>query len=370
MSKARDIASAAPSPAGVTSTELGYVDGVTSAIQTQINTANTAINLLDGAQFAAGKNKILNADMGIWQRGTTFNSVGTSVAYAADRWRTYRDGSGATVNVSQQTFTPGTAPVAGYEGSFFLRYNQTVAGSGSTFSVLSQQIEDVRTFAGQTVTLSYWAKASGAISITPNVVQNFGSGGSGVVYTALSGQSVTTSWQRFTATVAVPSVTGKTINANSYLELNLYLPVNSAFTFDIWGVQLEAAQTASNFQTATGTKQGELAACQRYYYRITGADQYDTLSNLGTATSTTLALCQLPLKTTMRTSPTSVEYANVLLSPDNNSTTFAVTAVTLSVLTPDTVQMTFAVASGLTQFRPYYVHSSLANGYVGVSAEL
>ena len=37
MTKARDIASAAPAPAGVTSTELGYVDGVTSAIQTQLN---------------------------------------------------------------------------------------------------------------------------------------------------------------------------------------------------------------------------------------------------------------------------------------------------------------------------------------------
>ena len=38
MSKARDLASGAPAPAGVTSTELGYVDGVTSAIQTQLNT--------------------------------------------------------------------------------------------------------------------------------------------------------------------------------------------------------------------------------------------------------------------------------------------------------------------------------------------
>jgi hypothetical protein len=37
MTKARDIASAAPAPAGVTSTELGYVDGVTSALQTQLN---------------------------------------------------------------------------------------------------------------------------------------------------------------------------------------------------------------------------------------------------------------------------------------------------------------------------------------------
>ncbi len=37
MTKARDLASGAPAPAGVTSTELGYVDGVTSALQTQID---------------------------------------------------------------------------------------------------------------------------------------------------------------------------------------------------------------------------------------------------------------------------------------------------------------------------------------------
>ena len=37
MSKARDLASGAPAPAGVTTTELGYVDGVSSAIQTQID---------------------------------------------------------------------------------------------------------------------------------------------------------------------------------------------------------------------------------------------------------------------------------------------------------------------------------------------
>lgn len=52
MSKARDIASAAPAPAGVTSTELGYVDGVTSAIQTQINTVNTSVANIDSTPTA------------------------------------------------------------------------------------------------------------------------------------------------------------------------------------------------------------------------------------------------------------------------------------------------------------------------------
>jgi hypothetical protein len=60
MTKARDIASAAPAPAGVTSTELGYVDGVTSAIQTQLNAkqavisgvSDTEIGYLDGVTSA------------------------------------------------------------------------------------------------------------------------------------------------------------------------------------------------------------------------------------------------------------------------------------------------------------------------------
>jgi hypothetical protein len=37
MSKARDIASAAPAPSTVSATEIGYLDGVTSAVQTQID---------------------------------------------------------------------------------------------------------------------------------------------------------------------------------------------------------------------------------------------------------------------------------------------------------------------------------------------
>ena len=38
MSKARDLANAATALSTVSATELGYLDGVTSAIQTQMNT--------------------------------------------------------------------------------------------------------------------------------------------------------------------------------------------------------------------------------------------------------------------------------------------------------------------------------------------
>lgn len=45
MSKARDLANAATALSAVSATELSYVDGVTSAIQTQLNTKSTSADL-------------------------------------------------------------------------------------------------------------------------------------------------------------------------------------------------------------------------------------------------------------------------------------------------------------------------------------
>lgn len=147
----------------------------------------------------------------------------------------------------------------------------------STFTQLGQRIEDVRTYAGQTVTISFWAKAASALSLTPYLEQNFGSGGSASVYTSGTAASVTTSWQRFTATVSVASISGKTIGTSSFL--NFYFLTSTLSTnIDIWGVQIEAGSVATAFQTATGTLQGELAACQRYYEK-----SYEQATAPGTA---------------------------------------------------------------------------------------
>ena len=266
--------------------------GTSGAVTVSFDQAN-----FGGGQWAAGKNKIINGDFGVWQRGTSFS---TSAAYTADRWELLFDGSAATRAITQQTFTLGTAPVAGYEGTYFYRYNQSVAGSAATFNIVRNKMEDVQTFAGQTVTLSFWAKASATTTMDGiRFAQNFGSGGSGgVSTTAVEDPIFTTSWTRYTYTVAIPSITGKTIGTGSCLELRFLYPINSTFTVDIWGVQVEAASTASPFQTATGTKQGELAACQRYYYQPKGFTFFTAY-----AFSATLTYCSLPLPVTMRTTP-------------------------------------------------------------------
>jgi hypothetical protein len=70
-------------------------------------------------------NYIINGGFDIWQRGTSFSSV-VNASYTADRWRISYNGTGIRT-VSGQVFSPGSAPVAGYEGTYFLRVDQTTA---------------------------------------------------------------------------------------------------------------------------------------------------------------------------------------------------------------------------------------------------
>ena len=236
-----------------------------------VNDITGTINLLGkSVAYTAGKNAILNSDFRIWQRGTSFSVSG----YNADRWTTLSLQAGDTV--TQQTFTPGTAPVAGYEGLYYLRLsNSALAGT----RYFLQRIEDVRTLAGQTVTLSFWAKASASATLTSVVGgQNFGTGGSSFNNGTSQSNTLTTSWQRFTQTATISSVSGKTIGTGSYLE-QAFQYANTSVNYDIWGVQLEIGSTATAFQTATGTIQGELAACQRYYEKT-----YSQGTNPATAT--------------------------------------------------------------------------------------
>jgi hypothetical protein len=339
--------------------------------ETLVADSSTSTGLRYQANFAAGKNAIINGDFGVWQRGTSFSVAGSTAVYGADRFYVIRDGSGATFTMSQQTFTPGTAPVAGYEGTYYCRLNQSVAGTGGTFSVFVQKIEDVRKFAGQTVTISFWAKANATIASTPVYIdQIFGTGGSSGVTTTGSVSNITTSWQRFSVTYAVPSISGKTIGTGSSLNATFYLPVNSTYTLDIWGVQLEAGSVATAFQTATGTIQGELAACQRYYYRTTSGTAYAALSHLGQAVNTTTIYATLPVPTKMRVIPTSFEYSSLTSSRDGLNSGNAITNLIAGYTGSDAIQIQ-ATTSGLTQYDTYYIYSNNSStAFIGVSAEL
>jgi hypothetical protein len=262
--------------------------------------------------FAAGKNKIINGDFEVWQRGSSFSGT-NQLVYTADRWL-LNDFGGQVSNVARSTFTPGTAPVAGYEGEYYATWSRAAAGTNASF--FTQKIEDVRTFANQTVTLSFWAKASASETVGVYLGQIFGSGGSSAVYTSVTDIAITTSWVRYTTNFTLASLAGKTIGTSSFLDLTFQATTaQGGFAIDIWGVQLEAGSTATAFQTATGTVQGELAACQRYYqksYEQATAPGTDTLFNLqwsvGGNASNDWMLGTIIFPVVMRTAPTVTIY--------------------------------------------------------------
>jgi hypothetical protein len=223
------------------------------------------------APFVAGKNKVINGDFGVWQRGTS-KVLTSGDTYLADRWRTGMSAiSSGTITVSQQTFTPGTAPVAGYESAYFWRIAGASTPTGLSYLATDQPIEDIRTLAGQTVTFSFWAKSDVNRNVDIGFVQYFGVGGSATLQPTIGTVAVTTSWSRLSITYVVPSIVGKTIGPNSCGVFRVYHPQNVNFTFDMWGVQMEAGPVATPFTTASGSVGGELALCQRYYWRYTAA---------------------------------------------------------------------------------------------------
>ena len=330
----------------------------------------------------AGKNKIINGDLFVNQRG--FTSTTANATYTFDRWIT--SASDGTSTFSAQTFTPGAAPVAGYEFLNYVRVITTGQTLTSASTIWRQLLEDVRTFAGQTVTVSFWAKANtGTPKIAVGGSQSFGSGGSTAVRLTPAQVTLSTSWARYSTTIAVPSVSGKTIGSGSFLQVEFWLSAGSDFntrtgslgiqsnTFDMAGFQIEYGSKATPFQTATGTIQGELAACQRYYWRWTPTATTRQLS-LGFADTTTVSNIVTTFPVTMRTSPTALEQSGT--ATDYSLRVAGTTSIVLSAVpafasaTESAAVSNFNVASGLTAGQALATRAVNTNAYLAWSAEL
>jgi hypothetical protein len=352
-----------------------YADGdVWSA--SDANDITGTINA-NASPYAAGKNKIVNGDFGVNQRN--FTSATANQTYTFDRWVVAC--SATTITLTPQTFTAGTAPVAGYEGKNFIRSVTTINSTINDVALLQQRIEDVRTFAGQTMTVSFWAKAaSGTPKVQPIIEQNFGSGGSAVVVTLGTAVTLTTSWARYTATFSVPSISGKTIGTSSSLYVEFGLTVGTgqttygtigtqAATIDLWGVQAENGSTATAFQTATGNPASELAACQRYYQRFSYAANGIVFANMSQwSTTNGTGLMNLPV--TMRTTPSSLDYSGVQFDRPGAGVVTA-TSVTINGNSGNTqMHIGATAASGLTAATMGFLSATTSSSYIGFSAEL
>lgn len=230
------------------------------------------------------RNRFINGDMRVWQRGTSFSSIGTST-FAADRW--FSNYGGTAPTFSRSTDVP-----TGFQYSFSL------AGSSTSYHGIGQRIESLNTadLSGQTVTLSFYAKlssgtAAGGLNISAgyaNSVDNFGS------TTEFSGLNITStisgSWTRYTYTFTVPS----TAATNGFHVIVFCPGASQTFTLLLTGMQLERGSVATPFEyRPIGT---ELMMCQRYF-------QLAAKGTLGVNYGSTAAIVAFNFPVQMRRNP-------------------------------------------------------------------
>jgi hypothetical protein len=233
------------------------------------------------------RNKFINGDMRIAQRGTAVITGSGGAQYPVDRWVVY-NGTG-TVTFAQSTVAP-----AGFTNS--LNATVTATGSYSTagYTEIRQSIEGFNcqdlawgTASAKPITISFWVRSS--VVGTYNVaIQN---SGQNRTYVASFSILVANTWEYKTIQIA-GDITGTWLvdngvglhlwfqlgmgsnydtTGNTWVAGNLGstsgaidFAANSGATFYLTGVQLEQNYQPTPFeQRPYGT---ELALCQRYYY--------------------------------------------------------------------------------------------------------
>lgn len=241
----------------------------------------------DGGHFAF-RNKLINGDMDIWQRGTTF-TVSASSVYTADRWVMYTDtlrpGRG---NITQSSDVPSNS-----EFQTSLQFQVTTVSNANNQPLSFRQIIEgynARDLIGQTFNISFWVKSSktGTYSVC------LGNAGNGTV----SDRSYVTeytidtnNWEKKTIVVPGGLITAGNWNWTDGRGLEVIFgmagqgtstPLNTWVTgdietapnqvnlldvvgnsFNITGVQLERGVASTPFEhRPIGT---EWSLCGRYY---------------------------------------------------------------------------------------------------------
>jgi hypothetical protein len=243
--------------------------------------------------------------MQVWQRGTSFNFAAAGNPYGPDRWCMF---SGNTGTVTRQV-TGDTTNLPNIQYSSRI---QRTAGVTSTLAYyFGQSIESVNSipFAGKTISYSFYARAGANYSgtLTGNLVSSTGTD-QNYITGAVTGQAtvvatgtipLTTTWQRFTYTGTIAAT------ATQIGQFFYWAPTGTAGANDYYemtGIQIDIGSVALPYRTNGGTIQGELAACERYFYQFaTGATK---AIGIGTYNTTTEAYTALTFPVTMRTTPT------------------------------------------------------------------
>jgi len=373
-----------------------------SAGETLVVDSAATVGLRWQGNYSAGKNKIINGNMVIDQRNTastavTVNTTGTT--YAVDRWLGFGQTADGVYTLAQDSSAP-----AGFTKSLKATVTTADTSIASTQSyTVSQRIEgfnvadlDFGLSSAKTITVSFWVRSSltgtfGATLRNSAVDRSYP-----YSYTI----STADTWEKKTVTIA-GDTTGtwlKDSNIGLRIDFSLGAGTDRLGTAGAWngnnnigvtgqtqvietlnatwyitGVQVEIGNVATAFQTATGTLQGELAACQRYFYQINGNDGGGTQVALitGTYTGTTAIKGFFPFPVKMRTAPS--------VTSSNSASYFAIggggggnadTVGSIQYVGTTGCSMNFTASASSTIGYSCIVLTNNASAYVALSAEL
>jgi hypothetical protein len=216
------------------------------------------------AGYTAGfKNRMINGDFRIWQRGTSITTTGGG--YTADMW-IIEPRSSQSCTISQSTDVPSGQGFE-YSGRF------TATGGALQGFHIRTAIENpaAGNFGefqpGTTWTFSIWAKSAFAgVAITPIFFLSSNALSNPNASVGLNGgsQTIASTWTRYTWTVTMPTWTADagSLSLCNQLTIRLLIGAGSQDLY-ITGVQMEPGTTVSSFDRRP--IQMETMLSQRYY---------------------------------------------------------------------------------------------------------
>jgi hypothetical protein len=264
------------------------VEGDTNASLFKIDAGLDQVQVanLNGGPLAGTRNRIINGNFDIAQRGTSFAAI-ANAAYSLDRW-TWGQAGAMVCTVTQSTDVPNNTFQSSYKVDVTTVDSSIAAGD---YAFISQKIEgyNVRDLIGTTFTVSFWVKSpkTGVHCVS------FSNSGQNRSYIKEYTIAVVNTWEYKTVTVTGGLITAGTWNWTNGegLEVGFSLATGSTYqtTSDAWqtgdflgtanqvnvmdntandffltGVQLEPGPVATPFERRPiGT---ELALCQRYFH--------------------------------------------------------------------------------------------------------
>jgi len=348
------------------------------------------------------RNILINGDMAVSQRGTSFTSNG----YTLDRF-TMDESTDGAVTVTQDTDVP-----AGYEFANSIKLDCTTADASigaAQYCILTTKFEGQNlqylkygTSSAQSLTLSFWVKSVKTGTYCISFVKEAGSGTRyecPIEYTISSAST----WEKKTiiltptagSTSLITAANGAIVNSNaSGFRVIFTLAAGSDFhaTNNTWvagsdkmstssqvngldstsnnfwltGVQLEAGSVATDFEVVPYGQ--NLQRCYRYYQVLAEGDAY----NLGNATchATGAAYSIIQFLTEMRAAPsldhtTGTNYYHLY---NVDSDTFD--SLVLTIISTKNGRMNNGSSISVTEGYSGWFANNNAASYVAFDAEL